>query len=157
MEDFVDVIGYEGLYKINQLGEVFGVKNKKILKPKVSKDGYYVISLCKESKSKTFKLHRLICLHFLPNPLNLLQVDHIDRNKQNNSLENLRWVTCRDNNLNKDRKSSSGEQNIFIQKGRTDFKVRFWLDKKNYNKCFKTMEEAKVYRDAFKVEHNLIT
>ena len=155
MEDFVDVIGYEGLYKINQFGEVLGVKHKKILKQSKNRDGYYYVGLCKERKLKCFKIHRLICLHFLPNPNNLPMIDHLDKNKQNNSLENLRWVTCRDNCLNRKKTPISGEHNITITMDNT-FSVRFRIDKKIYSKCFKTMEEAKVYRDAFKVEHNLI-
>jgi hypothetical protein len=146
--DFVDVIGYEGLYKINQAGEVLGVKRQKILKPGNSgTSGYYYVTLCKDSKHhKNYFIHRLLALHFLPNPLNLPQVDHIDRNKENNSLDNLRWVTRRDNCLNKGLVTTSGEHNIKITPCNT-FCVEIRINKKYHSKTFKTLEEAIVARD----------
>jgi hypothetical protein len=52
-------------------------------------------------KVKQFLLARLLALHFIPNPLNKKEVDHIDRNPLNNSLSNLRWATRTENCLNK--------------------------------------------------------
>jgi len=144
--EFVDVIGYEGLYKINQAGEVFGVKRQKIMKPRV-RTGYYFVTLCKDSKHhKNYCIHRLLALHFLPNPLNLPEIDHIDRNRLNNSLNNLRWVTHRDNMLNRGLVTTSGEHHINTTLYDT-FQVKIRINKKNYYKSFKTLEEAIVARD----------
>ena len=90
-EIFKEIIGYEGLYWISNLGNV---KSKhKILKPVINKDGYYCVTLSKKGKLKTYTLHRLIALHFIENPDNLPQVNHKDENKLNNSISNLEWCT----------------------------------------------------------------
>ena len=90
-EIFKEIIGYEGLYWISNLGNV---KSKhKILKPVINKDGYYCVSLSKKGKLKTYTLHRLIALHFIENPDNLPQVNHKDEDKLNNSISNLEWCT----------------------------------------------------------------
>ena len=59
--------------------------------------GYVLIHL----NRRTYKLHRILARHFLPNPDDLPQVDHIDRNKTNNSIENLRWVSNSENCRNR--------------------------------------------------------
>jgi len=105
MDEYFDLIGYEGLYKITKGGDIFGCKSKKILKYCIDKDGYLVLEIRKDNKPKKIGKHRLLALQFIPNddPINKIQVDHIDRNKSNNSLENLRWVTPSQNMRNKDR------------------------------------------------------
>ena len=50
---------------------------------------------------RNYRLHRILAKHFLPNPDDLPQVDHIDRNRSNNAIENLRWVSISDNNRNR--------------------------------------------------------
>lgn len=144
--EFVDVIGYEGLYKINQAGEVIGVKRQKILKPSKNTKGYYRVGLWKDGKAKDYRIHRLLALHFLPNPLNLPEIDHIDRNRANNLLENLRWVSSMDNNLNRGVVTNSGEHHINTTLCDT-FQVKIRINKKNYYKTFKTLDEAIVARD----------
>ena len=102
LAEFVDIIGYEGLYKINKNGDIYGVKNKKILKPSLDRHGYYKINLCKNGKRKTYLIHRFIALHFIPNDDETKNyVDHIDGNQINNYIENLRWVTPVGNSRNK--------------------------------------------------------
>ena len=59
--------------------------------------GYVLIHL----NRRTYRLHRILAKHFLPNPDDLPQVDHIDRIKTNNSIENLRWVTTSENLRNR--------------------------------------------------------
>ena len=151
-----DLKGYEGRYKINKAGQVWSVKYQKFLKPGSSTDGYYMVGLTKENKQKqkTFKVHRLLALQFLPNPLGLPAVDHIDINKTNNSLDNLRWVSHRTNQLNKTIKSNTGEQNISLTNSNT-YQVKIMLDKKRHSKTFNTMDEAKTYRDTFIRDNNL--
>lgn len=72
------------------------VKTEKILKPYLSNTGYKVISL----DNKRFYIHRLVAQAFLPNPENKPEIDHIDTNRTNNSISNLRWVTRSENNRN---------------------------------------------------------
>lgn len=102
LEEFVDVKDYQGIYKINKNGDIFSVKYNKILNHSQDGRGYYKTSLYKNGKKKTIRLHRLIALHFIPNPDNLPVIDHIDRNRTNNNIKNLRWCSYSDNNYNKE-------------------------------------------------------
>ena len=97
--EFVDIKGYEGLYKINILGDIWSVRRGILLKPYLNY-GYKHFSLYKDGKRKYYKIHRLIMLHFVPNPDNLPCVDHINRIRHDNRIENLRWSSIRDNNIN---------------------------------------------------------
>ena len=101
MDHFEDIIGYEGCYQINRLGQVKRIASGRILKPILYSKGYLFVSLSKDGIEKTHLVHRLIGIQFIPNPENKLEIDHIDRNKNNNSLENLRWATRKEQNNNR--------------------------------------------------------
>ena len=96
-EDFVDIKGYEGLYKINKKGEILSLKYRghnieKILSNKPNAGGkYYAITLCKNGEEKTYMVHRLVAETFIPNPQNLPQINHKDENGLNNSVDNIEW------------------------------------------------------------------
>ncbi len=94
-----DVVGYEGLYQISNLGRVksllFG--RERILKTRYSLEGYAVIKLTKKDKGKTYHIHKLLAQAFIPNPEHKPQVNHKDGNKMNNCLDNLEWVTNSEN------------------------------------------------------------
>ena len=95
-EEWRSVIGYEGLYEVSSCGQIKSLRKGALLTPhKIN--GYYVIRLCKNGKSKNYKIHRLVAEAFIPNPENKPEVDHIDTNKRNNMVENLRWVTRQEN------------------------------------------------------------
>jgi hypothetical protein len=111
METFKDIIGWEGFYQISNLGNVkslprfsdnhSGFKKNlkgKILKAQISKTGYYVVDLKHNSKRKTFKLHRLIAIHFIENTFNKGFINHINGIKTDNSIGNLEWVSVAENN-----------------------------------------------------------
>lgn len=72
-------------------------KNKTHVKPYINNKGYMCIHLYKNSKCHRFQIHRLLAQYFIPNPNNLPEVNHIDGNPLNNSLENLEWVTHQQN------------------------------------------------------------
>jgi hypothetical protein len=101
MEDeFVDIIGYEGLYQINRNGKIFSLTSNKILKERYN-NGYIRYSLYKDGECKSHLLHRLLAIQFIPNSNNLPEIDHMDRNKLNNDLGNLRWCDCQMNIRNR--------------------------------------------------------
>ncbi len=94
------IVGYEGLYSVSTLGAVRNDKTNKILKPRVHKRGYRNVCLCKPGLHKNCTVHRLVAIAFIPNPLHKKEVDHRDRNRANNHIENLRWSTRSENASN---------------------------------------------------------
>ena len=86
-------------YSINEKGEIKNNITKKILSPSINKDsGYYQIDLWKNNKSRKYTLHRLVANNFIPNLENKPTVDHIDGNRLNNDISNLRWATYSEQN-----------------------------------------------------------
>ena len=92
-----DIKGYEGLYAITPEGEVWSYKKKMFLVPRANSKGYLRVQLFKDGQKKWYRVHRLVAEAYIPNPDNLPQVDHIDGNKMHNYLNNLQWITNRDN------------------------------------------------------------
>ena len=108
-EIWKDINGFEGLYQISNLGRVKSLERysiqkhlieEKILNISHSQAGYVDVSLYKDGKRIHKKPHRLVAEAFIPNPNNLPEVDHIDTNKDNNRIDNLRWCTHSENHLN---------------------------------------------------------
>ena len=81
-------------YLISKEGKVFSLTSNKILKNIKLKTGYLKVAL---SNRKQKYLHRLVAETFIPNPLNLPFVNHVDENPENNSIDNLEWVTHKEN------------------------------------------------------------
>lgn len=79
-------------YLIYEDGRVFSKLRNIFIKTYIT-NGYLNICLCNNNKRKHFKIHRLIALHYIPNPNNEKYIDHIDGNKLNNNIHNLRWVS----------------------------------------------------------------
>ena len=96
---------YEGLYSIDINGNIFSHRKGKyikgFLKGLKEKDNQYItFKLCNNGKEKSVKLHRLLAELFIPNPENKKFVDHINRIKTDNRIENLRWVNQSENMQN---------------------------------------------------------
>ena len=95
-EIWKDIEGYEGAYQVSNRGRVKSLNYNRsgkegILKLGKDKDGYLQVVLCKNSKLKTVKIHRLVAQTFINNPNNLPEVNHKDENKENNCADNLEW------------------------------------------------------------------
>lgn len=93
-----DVKGYENIYGITSCGKVWSYKYKKFLKPAANRDGYLRVKLYKDNEKKIYYIHRLVAEAYIPNIDNLPEVDHIDNDKSHNYVNNLQWITRRDNN-----------------------------------------------------------
>ena len=92
-----DIKNYEGLYAVTPEGEVWSYRRQKFLTPGVNNKGYLIVCLRKDGQNKMYKIHRLVAEAYLPNPENLPQVDHIDNDKTHNYVNNVQWITNRDN------------------------------------------------------------
>jgi len=137
IKDFPDYIVYTD-------GTIFSIKRNIYLQPGLSKKGYLHVSLSNKNGRKTLKPHRLVAEHFIPNPNNYKEVDHKDRDKRNNDILNLRWVTRSDNTQNVGMRidNKSGIKNIFYDKRGNRWiyqkKIncnRFSFSNKNKNIC----------------------
>jgi hypothetical protein len=73
----------------------------KILKPKIDKYGYQVITLSKNGIRKSYTIHQLVAKAFIPNPKNKKTINHKDGNKLNNKVDNLEWATEKENQQHK--------------------------------------------------------
>lgn len=97
LEQFSNVVGYEGLYLVSDTGRVFSIRWNKFMST-IRKEGTYVnVNLVKDNEIKTAYIHRLVAEAFLPNPGHLPEVNHKDGNKQNNNVENLEWCSHSEN------------------------------------------------------------
>lgn len=96
MEIWVDIDGFEN-YQVSTWGRVRGSHG--ILKPYTNEKGYLKVGLTRDGKCHKKRVNRLVAQAFIQNPENLPQVDHIDGNKQNNSITNLRWTDNRKNQI----------------------------------------------------------
>ena len=138
MEDqqiWKDVLDYEEYYEVSNLGNVRSKKTNKYLKLS-NKNNYYIIALCKPNeKRKLFRVHRLVATAFIPNPDNKAEVNHIDKNKLNNNVNNLNWMSHQENCAHRSYGVKiSNNRNIPIQN--IDINTNLVIN--NYN----SMEEA---------------
>lgn len=96
-EIWKDIPGYEGYYIVSSLGRVYSVKKKLLKVPWLTQRGYHEIALYRNTDRKVWKVHRIVAVAFIPNPNHKPQVNHLDGNKINNRLDNLEWVTAKEN------------------------------------------------------------
>lgn len=94
----VAIKGYEGKYSITPEGKVYSDVNNIELKQSIGTTGYYRVNLNNKDGGKTFKVHRLVAIHFIENPNNYNIVNHKDGNKLNNNVDNLEWCDYTHNN-----------------------------------------------------------
>ena len=133
-EIWKDIEGYEGLYQVSNLGRVKSFPKKTYSKERIltnitNVDGYNVVDLCKNGTVKRWRVARLVAIAFVPNAEGKPQVGHKDddRDKSNNSVDNLYWTTNYENSNTEGRKkrlseSHIGDKNHMRRKVRVDDK-----------------------------------
>jgi hypothetical protein len=159
-EIWKDIIGYENYYQISNYGNVKslersfhlgGIRKEKILKFSINTSGYFQVTLQKNGEKKNYLVHKLVALHFIPNPDNKSEINHKDGNKLNNLINNLEWCTRSENALhafqlglrnNKEEKSPNRKLNI-----QQVFEIRELLNKKIPHK---------IIAEKYKVSHHCI-
>lgn len=149
-EIWKDVVGYEGSYKVSNLGRIKSniYTIPRLMNPTDNGNGYMIIGLWKDSKRKNHYVHRLVAEAFVENPKGYKYVNHLDQNKMNNNASNLEWCTQRENVLYsvermRHRKTVShtntGEMYICYRKKCRRYRIT--IDNKEYPSA-KTLEEA---------------
>ena len=148
MEEYRTIEEYEN-YEISNLGNVRNKKTGNILTQILRYDGYYCVNVRKNSKPKNLSIHRLIALSFIPNPSNKPFVDHVNRSRSDNRLENLRWCTRSENQMNKSKHSNntSTYTGVSYNKSNNKWKVRIAINgKKKHIGYYTNFDEAVIAR-----------
>ena len=160
-EIWKDIEGYEGKYQVSNCGRVKSLGRyiekkgqstaylqERILSTRML-NGYKMVHLCSNNKEKTFSVHRLIAIAFIPNPNNFPHIDHINTIRTDNRVENLRWVNRSMNMMNEITHKKRSE----YWKEKTKKGKNIWVERKkrkvialdeNYNIVYKfnTINEA---------------
>ncbi len=118
-------------YEVSNCGRVRNATTGKILKPYLNNNGYYYVSLSKDKKVKKFYIHRLVAAEFIDNLDKKPNVDHIDHDKTNNCINNLRWVSQSQNGMNRKKQvppSSSNYKGVFFHKQNNKWRAHLKRD-----------------------------
>jgi len=153
----MEIEGYEGLYYVEPNGDIYSMDRTieyedgrvyfyegRLIKPWIDSHGYYYVPLYKNNTRKTYRVHRLLALIYIPNPNNYPCVNHKDCNRQNNNLENLEWCTYEYNSQSLNTTRNFGY--VYQRKDREKcYVARYILNKVLHLKYFKTEEEARTW------------
>lgn len=152
MTKMKDIPGYEGHYSMDNQGNVWSHKRQEYMTQYINDNGYYAVRLNKlpEITRKEIRIHRMLGILYIDNPHNKPQIDHINRIRTDNRLENLRWVTHEENMNNKNMYSNNRLNIQYIQQ-RENNTFRFKIQRTNlqHQKTFDSLEEAIIYRNNF--------
>lgn len=132
-------------YFVSTYGRIENGSTGRILKPGINNHGYYYVNLCKNGKYKSFKTHRLVAEAFIENPDDKVCIDHINNDKLNNNVTNLRWATHSENCRNSSKRSNntSGTTGVYFHKQNNKWMAYIMINGKNKTiGYFKTKEEA---------------
>lgn len=144
-----DIPGFEGKYQATTTGQIFSLLSNKYLSQGDDTYGYATCNL----NSKTYKVHKLIGLTFLENPNSHIQIDHTNRNRKDNNVSNLRYVSSSENQINKSSYARRDPALKNIQVKKSTFKVTVnTKGKPTIHKSCKTLAEAQEFRDKILTE-----
>lgn len=162
LEEWKDIKDYKGKYQISNLGRIKSLRRKvvqsnsyeyvikeKILKQSKNTNGYLSITLNNNGK-KRFSVHRLVGTHFLNNPENKEQINHINGVKTDNRIGNLEWVTKSENQIHAYKSGLAFVKKKFSKKDAINIRLEYKKSKTTYNKL------AKKYNTSRKTIFNII-
>jgi hypothetical protein len=157
IERWKSIDGYN-IYSVSTFGRIRNNETGRILKHEFNKDGYCCIRLrpnCEtlcwvdRNKSTMFRVHRLVAITLINNPKSKPSVDHIDNNRTNNNINNLRWVTNTENNMNMsmNKNNTSGVKGVTWSKNSNKWCAKIKMNGKNKHLgLFNSLEKAKQAR-----------
>lgn len=167
MEIWKDVIGYEGVYKVSNLGRIKSVsridslgrkRKEKIMKGSFDKDGYIISTFRHLGTKKIIKFHRLVATAFIANIENKPYVNHINGIKNDNRACNLEWCTAKENSVHAVKMGlnnpTKGEKCSFYGlKGELNINSKKILNTKT-NQTFNSIREAS---DFYNIKYNILS
>lgn len=158
-QEWKEINEYSSKYLIGENGDVYNVDRNRLVSTCMdNRKRYLTVSLYKEGKLKTFRPHKLVGIHFVPNPRNLTEINHKDGNKLNNHHSNLEWASPRENSCHR---SLSNKKKTSKYVG-VCFHRNAWIatitinSKHKYIGQFKTEEEAYQARCKFEKENGIV-
>jgi hypothetical protein len=166
-EYFKDIPNYEGLYQVSNLGRVKSlsreinqgfrvlISKERILKHGINSDGYCSVVLYSNSKSKSFKIHKLVAQSYLECNNDKLVVDHINNDKLDNRVENLQYITQRLNSSKDKQNTSSKYTGVSWNKEKKKWKSCIRINGKIKHLGYFTdeLEASKSYQNAINVSY----
>ena len=153
-EEFKILIEYPN-YKISNNGKVINRKTGMEITPQMTCSGYYYFQVNKNRIRHNLYIHKLLGEYFIPNPDNKTIVDHIDRNRSNNQMSNLRWANKSENSINcKTRNdNTSGCKGVCYNKRANMWLARITKNNRTINiGYFKNFEDAIIARNNKEIE-----
>lgn len=148
IEIYLPIDGFPN-YEVSNYGSVRNIKLDRMLSPDLCSNGYYRVCLSNKGKATTKQIHRLVLTIFENNHENKPCVDHIDNDRQNNCLFNLRYATTQENGFNRkiNTNNSCGIKGVNLHKISGKWRAQVYIDKKQVTiGYFNTLEEAKLAR-----------
>lgn len=138
MEKWVNIDKWENLYEVSTSGKVRNIKTGKVLVGDTNNCGYRRVILYNKDRKQRFFIHRLVAQAFISNPENKPQVNHIDGNKENNSVDNLEWVSQSENEVHAIKNNLKG-----VWKGEfivvfNDGKIELWDNQRDFARRINT-------------------
>ena len=163
-QTFIPVKNYE-TYAVDINGNIKDLRTGKLKKLYKNEQGYITIALLNENGYSTQQIHRLIAIHFIPNPDNLPEIDHINRIRDDNKIENLRWVNDYTQAVNKLWTNSKYKKYIYLEdlknkknpnpSWRIIIRNHLCKYRKRFSFCDYTYEEVVEFRNNILTTHNI--